>query len=74
MERHYTEQELLAGDGGENEVVRIAGEDNGHVTALDWAPMRSIVAWSNMKVVEKLEGLVKRLDGESRKVSQQGGE
>lgn len=42
--------------------------------ALDWALMRSIVAWSNMKVVGKLEGLVKRLDSESRKVSQQGGE
>ena len=41
--------------------------------ALDWALMRSIVAWSNMKVVGKLEGLIKRLDSESHKEPQQGG-
>jgi hypothetical protein len=41
---------------------------------LDWALMRSVMAWSNRKVVEKLEGLVQRLNGEARKVSQDGGD
>jgi hypothetical protein len=40
--------------------------------AASWLVTRATVAWSNKRVVEKLEALVSRINGESRKVSQGG--
>jgi hypothetical protein len=38
----------------------------------DFFVTKRVIRWSNMKVVEKLEGLVARLNGEAGKVSQDG--
>jgi hypothetical protein len=39
---------------------------------LDWFVMRRTIKWSNIKVLEKLEALVSRLNREAGKVSQDG--